>query len=163
METSANNIMLLKVAQKDTTSCGVSMDGIWQKRGYSSLNGCVSCISVDNGKVLDIEVMSNFFRMCYNMPNSKYRSKHACQNHKGSSSSMEKVGAYRIFEHSEMTRNLQYTQYYDDGDSKAYDAVKVIYGENTVTKLECMDHVQKRVRSGLRKLKKSRKGLGRKG
>ncbi|GBN26524.1 hypothetical protein AVEN_236013-1 [Araneus ventricosus] len=27
MRTSANNIMLLKGAQKDTTSCGVSMDG----------------------------------------------------------------------------------------------------------------------------------------
>ncbi|GBN16719.1 hypothetical protein AVEN_49361-1 [Araneus ventricosus] len=69
MKTSANNIMLLKGAQKDTTSCSASMDGTWQKRGYSSFNGCVSCISVDNGKVLDIEIMSNFCRMCNNMPN----------------------------------------------------------------------------------------------
>ncbi|GBO18345.1 hypothetical protein AVEN_27748-1 [Araneus ventricosus] len=76
---------------------------------------------------------------------------------------MEKVGAYRIFERSEVTRNLQYTQYYGDGDSKAYDAVKDIYSENTVTKLECIGHVKKRVGSRLRKLKKSRKGLGGKG
>ncbi|GBN16718.1 hypothetical protein AVEN_49360-1 [Araneus ventricosus] len=76
---------------------------------------------------------------------------------------MEKVGAYRIFERSEVTRNLQYTQYYGDGDSKAFDAVKDRYGENTVTKLECTGHVQKRVGSRLRKLKKSRKGLGAKG
>ncbi|GBM83884.1 hypothetical protein AVEN_19615-1 [Araneus ventricosus] len=50
METSANKIMLLKGAQKDTASCGVCMDGTWQKRGYSSLNDFVSCISVDTGK-----------------------------------------------------------------------------------------------------------------
>ncbi|GBN74350.1 hypothetical protein AVEN_210639-1 [Araneus ventricosus] len=42
--------MLLIGGQKDTATCGVPMDGAWQKRGYSSLNGCVSCISVDTGK-----------------------------------------------------------------------------------------------------------------
>ncbi|GBL72657.1 hypothetical protein AVEN_127907-1 [Araneus ventricosus] len=104
--------------------------------------------------------MSNFCRVCNNVPNSKYRSKHVCQNHKGSSSSVEKVGAYRIFERSEVARNLQYTQYYGDGDSKAFDAVKDIYDGNTVTKLECIGHMQKRVGSRLRKLEKSRKGLG---
>ncbi|GBN21308.1 hypothetical protein AVEN_240882-1 [Araneus ventricosus] len=153
MKASANNIMLLKGVQKDTTRYGVSMDGTWLKRGYSSFNGCVSCISVDNGKVLDIEIMSNFCRMCNNMPNSKYCSKHVYQNQK----------AYRIFERSEVTRNLQYTQYYGDGDSTAFDAVKDIYGENTVTKLECIGQVQKRVGSRLRKLKKIKKGTGRKG
>ncbi|GBM93652.1 hypothetical protein AVEN_210276-1 [Araneus ventricosus] len=91
MKTSANNIILLKDAQKDTTSCGVFMDGIWQKRDYSSLNDCVSCISVDNGIVLDIEIMSSFCRMCKNMHNSKYRSRHVCQNHKGSPSSTEPI------------------------------------------------------------------------
>ncbi|GBM71984.1 hypothetical protein AVEN_269314-1 [Araneus ventricosus] len=128
METSANGIMLLKGTQKDTISCGVSMDGKWQKRGYSSLNDCVSCILVDTGKVLDIEIMSNFCKMCNNMPSSKYCSKYVCRNHKGSSSSMEKVGAYRIFQCSEVTRNLQYTQYYGGGDSEAYNAVKGIDG-----------------------------------
>ncbi|GBN43147.1 hypothetical protein AVEN_275159-1 [Araneus ventricosus] len=109
MKASANNMMLQNGAQKNTTSCGVSMDVTWQKRDYSFFNGCVSSISVDNEKVLDIEIMSNFCRMCNNMPNSNYRSKHVCQNHKGSSSSMGKVGTYRIFERSEVTRNLQYT------------------------------------------------------
>ncbi|GBN21774.1 hypothetical protein AVEN_108317-1 [Araneus ventricosus] len=156
-KTSANNIMLLKGAQKDATSCGMSMNGTWLKRGYSFLNGCVSCMSVDTGKVLDIEIVSNFCRMCNNMPKLKYRSKHVCQNHKDSSSSMEKV--YHIFERSEVTRNLKYTQCYCDGDSKASDDVKDIYGENTVSKLECIGQAQIRVGSRLRKLKKSRKGL----
>ncbi|GFS66937.1 hypothetical protein TNCV_4561861 [Trichonephila clavipes] len=46
-----------------------------------------------------------------------------------SSSSMEPVGAYRIFERSENHRMLRYTDYYGDGDSKAFDAVKDIYGK----------------------------------
>ena len=32
----------------------VSCDGRWQKRGYSSLNGAVTVISIDNGKILDM-------------------------------------------------------------------------------------------------------------
>ncbi|GFY05307.1 hypothetical protein TNCV_2207531 [Trichonephila clavipes] len=46
---------------------------------------------------------------------------HVCCNHMGSASSMETVGAYRIFERSENHRKLQYTDYYGDGDSKVYD------------------------------------------
>ncbi|GFS60765.1 uncharacterized protein TNCV_2001651 [Trichonephila clavipes] len=32
------------------TGCGISLDGTWQRRGYSSLNVCVTAISVDTGK-----------------------------------------------------------------------------------------------------------------
>ncbi|GFV76735.1 uncharacterized protein TNCV_4729551 [Trichonephila clavipes] len=66
-----------------------------------------------------------------------------------------RLGAYRIFERSENLRKLQYTDYYGDGDSKAYESVKNRYAPNTVNKLECIGHVQKRVGSHLRKLKKS--------
>ncbi|GFT33142.1 uncharacterized protein TNCV_1264981 [Trichonephila clavipes] len=79
---------------------------------------------------------------------------------KGSSSSMEPVGAYRIFERSEDHRMLRYTDYCGDGDSKAFDAVKDIYGKDSVTKLECIGHIQKRVGTRLRKLKSRNKGLG---
>ncbi|GFX65521.1 uncharacterized protein TNCV_4735661 [Trichonephila clavipes] len=37
---------------------GESVDGTWQRRGYSSLNGCESVILIDSGKVLDVEFMS---------------------------------------------------------------------------------------------------------
>ncbi|GFX13210.1 uncharacterized protein TNCV_2989741 [Trichonephila clavipes] len=67
-----------------------------------------------------------------------------CNHHKGSSSSMEPVGAYRIFERSEDHRMLRYTDYYGDGDSKAFDAVKDIYGKDSVAKLECIGYIQKR-------------------
>ncbi|GFX13470.1 uncharacterized protein TNCV_2192241 [Trichonephila clavipes] len=141
------------------------MDGTWQKRGYSSHNSCVSCISIDTGKMLDIEIMSYLCRICSKktkVPDAASNA-HVCCNHMGSASSMETVGAYRIFERSENHRKLQYTDYYGDGDSKAYESVKNMYAPNTVNKLECIGHVQKRVRSHLRKLKKSVKGLGGKG
>ncbi|GFV87078.1 uncharacterized protein TNCV_5112961 [Trichonephila clavipes] len=80
------------------------------------------------------------------------------QNHKGSASNMETVGAYRIFERSEANRSLRYKSYYGDGDSKALNNVKDIYGYDSVVKYECIGHVQKRVGSRLRKLKKSTKG-----
>ncbi|GFX76655.1 hypothetical protein TNCV_3163731 [Trichonephila clavipes] len=54
----------------DIVKCGISVDGTWQRRGYTSMNGCVAAISVDTGKVLDIEVMSSYwqhvrdFRLC---------------------------------------------------------------------------------------------------
>ena len=40
----------------------VSGDGVWQKRGYSSLNGVMTLIS--NGKCIDQEVMTKKCRQC---------------------------------------------------------------------------------------------------
>ena len=48
----------------EIAECGVSVNGTWQRRGYSSLNGCVAAISIDTGKVIDIEVMSSYCRIC---------------------------------------------------------------------------------------------------
>ncbi|GBO19237.1 hypothetical protein AVEN_8547-1 [Araneus ventricosus] len=138
---------------KKTTTCGVSVDGTWQRRGHMSLNGCVSVISIDTGKILDLEVMTQYCKMC----EMNIKCDHECSIYKGSSGNMESVGAFRIFERSVMKRELQYTEYYGDGDSKAFLKVKDIYGEDTVTKLECIGHVQKRVGSRLRKFKKNQR------
>ena len=35
--------------------CGISPGGTWQKRGFSSLNGCDIVMSIDSGEVLDAE------------------------------------------------------------------------------------------------------------
>ena len=69
----------------------------------------------------------------------------------------------RIFNRSEETRKLQYTEYFGDGDSKAYNEVEHCYQDVHVEKEECVGHVQKRVGTALRKLKKENKGLGGKG
>jgi len=45
----------------DLVDVRVSCDGTWQKRGFQSNNGIYVAISVYNGKVLDLEVMS---RVC---------------------------------------------------------------------------------------------------
>ncbi|GFW41819.1 uncharacterized protein TNCV_5291 [Trichonephila clavipes] len=81
-------------------------------------NGCVSAISVDTGKIIDFETLSQFCRKC-NSKTKQQNVKLQCNHHKGSSSSMEPVGAYRIFERSEDHRMLRYTDYYGDEDSKA--------------------------------------------
>lgn len=156
-----------------TTDCGVSGDGTWQRRGQSSLNGCVSLISVDTGKAIDVEGMSSKCRACHLKsklnPTSaefmEWKANHTqCQaNYTGSAGGMEAVGLYRMFERAERSRQLKYVDFYGDGDSKSHAAVKDIYGPNSVRKLECIGHVQKRVGCRLRKLKKTVRGLGGKG
>lgn len=151
--------------------CGVSVDGTWQRRGHTSKNGCVAAISVDTGKVLDLEVMSSYCRTCKDInkkPNAtlseSLKADHVCQcNFEGSAGKMETVGASRIFQRSVMKRKLKYTKYYGDGDSKGFISVQNTYGDNSVEKLECIGHVQKRVGSRLRKLKSKTKGISGKG
>ncbi|GBM11618.1 hypothetical protein AVEN_213137-1 [Araneus ventricosus] len=142
-----------------SVKCSVSVDGTWQRRGYSSLNGVVNAISILSGKVIDMEVMSQFCKKCdTKIPSSSFALKHQCANHKGSSGNMEVIGAYRIFERSVNSRGLIYSEYFADGDSKGYDEVKDIYGTNFVVKCECIGHVQKRVLTHLRNLKNKKLG-----
>ena len=53
-----------EVSSSIGTDCGVSVDGSWQKRGYVSMNGCVTTISMDTGRILDVEAMSRFCKQC---------------------------------------------------------------------------------------------------
>ncbi|GFV01261.1 uncharacterized protein TNCV_3374951 [Trichonephila clavipes] len=85
---------------------------------------------------------------------------HVCSNFEDRSGNMEHVAAFGMFEHSKYLRKLQYLEYYGVGDSKAYEAVKNIHGKNSVTKLECIGQVQKRVELHVRKLKRNITSLG---
>ena len=60
MASAAKDLHDLKPDFKDgLVKCGVSCDDTWQRRGFASLNGCVSgAISIDTGKVLDVEALS---------------------------------------------------------------------------------------------------------
>ena len=42
----------------------VSVDGTWQKRGYSSFNGVITAISMENGKVLDAVPLTRYCKCC---------------------------------------------------------------------------------------------------
>ena len=89
-----------KIDEKDPygiTDCQVSVDGSWQKRGHTSLNGVVTVISKENGKCLDHIVLSKKCKGCQTWSNktshpgyNSWKANHDCQiNHKGSSGSME--------------------------------------------------------------------------
>ena len=78
---------------------------------------------------------------------------------------MEPEGADRIFQRSVEKHNLRYTEFYGDGDSKSFTRVKGVYEDDGIEmeKKECIGHVQKRVGTALRKLKRENPGLGGKG
>ncbi|GFT20998.1 uncharacterized protein TNCV_3131461 [Trichonephila clavipes] len=135
----------------------VAIDGTWQKRGHTSLNGVVTAVSVDTGKVIDAEILS---RKCSCHFNGNLHSDECSANYFGNSGGMEVEGALRIFNRSEVLHNLRYTQYLGDGDSKAYKAVleSKPYKDVNIEKLECVGHVEKRMGTRLRALKLKLKG-----
>ena len=46
-----NNAMRVKeIVENDAGECGISVDGTWQKHGYSPHNGVVTAISLDTKK-----------------------------------------------------------------------------------------------------------------
>ena len=46
---------------------GVTVDGTWQRRGYTRMKGVVVAISLDSEKVLDVEPMSRNCKSCSSM------------------------------------------------------------------------------------------------
>ena len=154
----------------DIVDTSISCDGTWQKRGFTSLNGAVACLSMKTGRVIDVESMSRYCKVC--VTNEKFKvtdplkyetlmANHACKlNYQGSAPSMEMEGAKRIFNRSIAKYNLQYTKFFGDGDSKSFPSIENCYEGIKVIKQECIGHVQKRVGNRLRKLKKTVKGLG---
>ena len=152
------------------TDVSVSVDGTWQKRGFSSLNGVVAAISITNGKVLDCEAMTRSWKSCMlhaplqkSNPNEfgewEQQHKNQCKlNYTGSAPNMETTGAVRIFERSIEKSGLRYVSYYGDGDSKSFNAIENVYPGIKVKKFERTGHYQKRVGNRLRKLKLRVKG-----
>ena len=45
----------------------VSLDGTWQRRGFSSKNGAVASISIGSGKALDVACFSRYCQGYMNM------------------------------------------------------------------------------------------------
>ena len=88
--------------------CQVSVDGTWQKGGFSSLNGVVTALSPLTGKCLDVAVLSKIcksFQMWSKKENhpkyNKWKETHNCHvNHTKSSGAMESTGAIMIFQRS---------------------------------------------------------------
>nr|XP_047122595.1 uncharacterized protein LOC124806069 [Hydra vulgaris] len=145
----------------DVIDCGISIDGTWQRRGYSSLNGVVVATSHDNNKVLDTVTLSKFCkgfqiweRKKGTLKYEQWKVNHSCQvNHTKSAGAMESAGATEIFCSSVNKYNIRYSKYLGDGDTTSFSTViaQKPYGDDLVPiKLECIGHYQKRTGNRLR-------------
>ena len=117
--------------ENDPANCTVSLDGSWQTRGFSSLNGVVTGMS--GRKCIDYDILTKTCRACAicegkDKTSEKYlewQANHSCLiNHTGSSSSMESCGALNIFHRSVERYNLRYEYYLGDGDSSSFQSVE---------------------------------------
>ena len=142
----------------------ISADGAWQRRGFASLNGVVTIIGVDVAKCIDYEVLTKACKACQvweikkgTMEYDNFMASHDCPiNHSGSASSMEQAGVVSCFKRSISDYKVRYTSYIGDGDSSSFSSLCKAdpYGGVTISKKECVGHVQKRLGSRLRTLKK---------
>ena len=142
-----------------------SFDGSWQRRGFASLNGVVTCIERVNDKCIDIAIKTKDCKSCDFWKKKQgteeydtWKSSHVCMiNHDGSASLMESIGAVDIFTRSIEKRKLRYKTFIGDGDSSSYSSVVRAdpYPGMEINKGECIGHVQKRVGGNLRKMKQN--------
>lgn len=133
----------------------VAIDGTWQKRGHTSMNGVITATSFDTGKVIDVSILTKYCKCT----NKSQHNPSCTANYRGSSGGMEVQGAKEIFIRSKRAYNVRYTQL-GDGDSKGFCAVQEVkpYGPDCeITKLECLGQVQKRMGTRLRKIKNENK------
>ena len=77
-------------------------------------------------------------------------------NFEGSSGSKDATGLLNIFQRSIENYGIRYVEFLGDGDSKAHKLLlqEAVHGNVEVQRLECVGHVQKRLGSCLRSLKK---------
>lgn len=153
----------------------VSDDGSWKREGFSSLYGIASLIGWHTGKVVDVLVKSEFCKNCEFWKDREGIAKYEewaeshineCQiNHEGSAGKIEVDAIVEMFSRSETLHGIKYSNYVGDRDSKTFQGITDVqhYNDIIVRKIECINHVQKRMGTRLYTLKKNIKGLGRKG
>lgn len=58
----AEEVKILKgvADNSNVADVGVSCDGTWRKKGFQSNNGVFAALSMDDGKVLDVEAMGKY-------------------------------------------------------------------------------------------------------
>lgn len=85
----------------------VALDGTWQKRGFTSLNGVVTATSFDTGLVVDVAILSKHCT-CPNRSSGEHLSS-CITTYRGASGGMEVQVAKEIFGRSLPTYNVRYT------------------------------------------------------
>lgn len=147
------------------TDIGVSFDGTWHIKGHSSTVGICFCIDALTGLVVDFVVLSKFCAECEFVGTKLESSEkeewleahqpNCDKNHDGSSGSMEVAGAKILWARSINECAMRYKSLIGDGDAAVIEALNQMkpYGEDIV-KEECINHVAKRMYSGLERLVK---------
>ncbi len=149
-------------SKRGLDGASASFDGSWMKRGMVSLIGFVSCIGMYTNKIIGIDVRCKYCPVCHGKATENFPCRLGVDcgiNHHASSGAMEPEGAVNIIKTLAEKNNLQITEYLGDGDSKAYALVNKTFNW-TITKLECVNHVAKRMGARLLNRKKTVKGLG---
>ena len=150
----------------------VSFDSSWKTRGFYSNIGFGSAISATTKKVLDYVLLNRICEKCNRWNEKRIQEnpdvyKHWFDSHKpncqknfsGSSQSMEPEAAKIIWSRSISKRQLCYSTFIGDGDSKSYQQVVSMdhYPLVPIHKEECLAHVSKRVKKSLCRIKKNTK------
>lgn len=157
---------ILCKSSSDICNIAVSYDATWHKRGHTS-NYAVGCvIDVLTGFVIDHEVLSKFCHNCAQTekalgkesPEFAYWYKghlpYCQKNYVGSSGGMEVEMALKLWRRSE-SLGFRYVEVVGDGDAKTFHELQAsnVYGDkNPLKKIECVNHVGKRMGTALRKL-----------
>ena len=146
----------------------VTGDGTWQKRGHSFKIGIVFVIGL-NRRSFGLYFKSLVCHTCMKHQQQDDKAskdyinwwelhKPSCLiNHSGSSNSMEREGACEIFLRSIEKNSLKYCPFVGDGDTGSYGKVRGRLAE-AFGKKYIVGHVQKRLGSGLRELKRKQRG-----
>ena len=163
------------VGEPDADGCldiSVSFDGSWHKRGRTSNNGIATVIDIITGLILDYEVLSKYCHACEIGPAEDapeyeewwHQHEATCEkNCATSSQAMETEAAKRMWGRSIQRYNFRYKEMLSDGDAKAHTAVceDAPYGPDCVIeKIDCVNHVTKRMGTALRTLLDKQKAMG---
>ncbi|XP_045134439.1 uncharacterized protein LOC123518003 [Portunus trituberculatus] len=153
----------------------VSFDATW----HTSKVGMSVMIEVHTSFIIDYEILSKYCHGCtlkknqlkkksvteeeYNTWKTKHDAEGSCAiNYDGPSGGMEVEAARRLFARSRDLK-FEYENLVSDGDANSYKAVLAMnngngpYQHTQVTKIECINHVQKRMGTRLRKLREQEK------
>lgn len=153
--------------ENDVIDISVSYDGTWHKRGHTSNYGIGIVIDVLTGLVIDFQVMSKYCGTCVMKSSAmgkdsieyagwlqNHKESGMCEaNYSGSSNSMEAAAAVEMWKRSIDLNKLRYTTIISDGDSKTHQQLQMlaVYGPDIqITKDECLNHIAKRLGTGLR-------------
>ena len=133
MWTSASKLL----GATDAADVGVSVNGTWQRKCFTSLNGVMKSMSIDSGNILVTAILSKICKGCTKMQAikaidpllyDKWNAAHKCGlNYKDSSPAMETVGAEKIFKQSLTKNNLHYSPLYNDDDDSNQGMSKCIF------------------------------------